>query len=409
MGKYTRRGMCRLCSSKELELAFQLAPTPIGDAYLPVKQKLESYPVELFLCRSCGLAQLLDVVEPEEVYRPYIYRTADSLGLVEHFRKYADEVMKAVNPKKGGLVVDIGGNDGSFLKFFRNHGMKVLGVDPATKIAREATESGIKTLPAFFTPELASEIRKENGNASIITANNTMANIDDLQGMMDGVKKLLAPDGVFVFETGYVLDLLQKKIIDNIYHEHISYFSVKPLENFFRNNSLELIDAKRVATKGGSLRCTVQLKGGPRKRSPAADELIKLEAESRIHNHETFRAFASELENIKNELTKLLNGLKAKGKLIAGYGASVGVTTILHNFGLNKNLISFLVDDNPNRQNLYSPGLNIPVLNPKALYEKKPDYVVILAWQYAKPILDKNKAYLKHGRFINIIPKVEVA
>lgn len=407
-----RRKTCRLCNGNELELVLKLAPTPIGDAYVPregTKKIQECYPLEIYLCKSCGLSQLLDVIDPEAVYSNYIYHTSDSSGLVKHFEDYVDSILHRINPPKNSLAIDIGSNDGSLLRFFKKSGMRVLGIDPAKEIARKATESGIETLPTFFTLELARKIRNERGSAHIITTNNTFANVDDLTNMMEGVKELLSQDGIFVFETGYFLDLIQKTIFDNIYHEHLSYFSVKPLENFFISNGMELIDVERVPTKGGSIRCIIQLKGSSRKASSSVNQLIKLETELGIHDVETIKKFGNKLEAMKNKLMEILRDLKSKGKTVVGYGASVEVTTMLYYFNLDSNLLEFIVDDNPMRQNLYSPGLHIPVLSSQAIYERKPDYVLLLAWQYSEPIMKKNQKYLEQGgHFILLLPSLQV-
>lgn len=224
-----RRDTCRLCGGKNLESVIKFENTPIGDAYVTeehLDKKQEVFPVEVFLCRDCGHAQLLDVVDSEAIYREYLYKTSISLGLVEHFRKGVDSILDYVKPEKGAFVVDIGSNDGSVLQAFKNKGMRVLGVDPAKEIAKKATEKGIKTIPEIFNLKLAKDINNKYGQAQIIITNNTFANIDDLDDVMAGIKEILAPNGVFVVETGYALDLLQKIVFDNIYHEHLSYFSV---------------------------------------------------------------------------------------------------------------------------------------------------------------------------------------
>ena len=406
-----RRDTCRLCGGHNLELVLQLAPTPAGDVYVSVEhldQTQETYPLDLFLCHGCGHSQLLDAVNPEVLYGDYIYMTSISLGLTEHFRRYADEVLCSVNPSQGALVVDIGSNDGTLLKFFQERDMRVLGVDPARDIARKVTESGIETLPTFFTAELARKIKNERGPAIIVTANNTFANVDDLADMTEGIRDLLPPDGVFVFETGYLVDLIQKNLFDNIYHEHLSYFSVKPLEAFFRRHGMELINTERNPSKGGSLRGTVQLAGGPRTVSPSVAKLMAFEASLATDRAETFKAFAAKIDIVKNQLISLLCNLKTQGKTIAGYGASVGVTTLIYHFDIG-NLLNFLVDDNPRKQNLFSPGFHIPVLSSQIIYERKPDYVLILAWRYAKPITKKHQKYLEQGgHFIVPWPKIEV-
>lgn len=406
-----RRDTCRLCGSRNPTLVLQLAPSPIGDAYVPVEQLdrvQEVYPIDLFLCRSCGLSQLLDVIAPEILYGDYIYLTSSSLGLVEHFQQYADEVLRRFKAPEGALVVDIGSNDGTLLRFFQNHGMRVLGIDPAQEIAWKATEAGIETLADFFTPALARQIRQERGPATIITANNVLANIDDLTAVTEGIRDLLAADGVFVFESFYLVDLLRNMVFDFIYHEHLSAFAVKPLQSFFRRHGLELIDALHVPTKGGSLRYTVQHAGGPWPVSPSITKLIELEINAGLYRPETFKDFAAKVDALKTQTLDLLHDLKAQGKTIAGYGASITGTTLIYHFGLG-DMLDFITDDNPAKHNLFSPGLHIPVFSSQALYERKPDYVLVLAWRYAEPIIKKHQAFLEQGRhFIVPLPKVQV-
>lgn len=402
---------CRLCHSKNVKLVVRLARMPIGDGYLRKKQlrMQRVYNMDLFLCLNCGLAQLPEVVSANDIYRPYIYRTSDSLGLVAHFGKYVESVFEKFNPPRGKLVIDIGSNDGSFIRFFKNHGMKVLGIDPATAIASEATKSGIPTIPEFFNHATARQVRKEHGQAYILTANNTFANVDDIDDFVAGVKELLLPDGLFIFETGYALDLLQKTIFDNIYHEHLSYFSVKPLDKFFERHDMQLIDTERVNTKGGSIRCFVQHANGRRKQSAGVVRIISLEEDYGVQEENTFKLFSDNMTLIKNHLTTLIKRIRKAGKTVAGYGASVGVTTIIYNYGLGKGLLDYLVDDNPNRQGLYSPGYHLPVLNSHVIYKKKPDYIVMLAWQYAQTIIARHRKYLEDGGcFILMLPQVRI-
>lgn len=406
-----RRDTCRLCGGKDLELVLRLTPTPPADDYVPAERLhkvQETYPLDLFLCHECAHAQLLDVVPPEALFGNYIYLTASSPGLVEHFRRYAEQVLTRVGPPKGSLVVDVGSNDGVLLKFFQEGGMRVLGIDPAREIARKATDSGIETLPAFFTSELAHRIKTERGPAAIITANNVFAHADNLADVTEGIRDLLAPSGVFVFEVSYLVDLIQGMVFDYIYHEHLCYHSVKPLDKFFRRHAMELIHVERISTKGGSLRGTAQLAGGPRQVSPSVARLITLEEDLGLHHSEYFKLFATKIDSLKAELGSLLIDLRAEEKTIAGYGASATVTTLTYQFDLG-DVMSFIVDDNPSRQGLFSPGFHIPVVAPQALYERKPDYVIILAWRFSDLILKKHQAFLAQGgHFIVPLPKVEV-
>lgn len=407
----SRRTTCRLCDGRDLKVAFRFAATPIGDEFVS-KEHLgrvqKTYPLDLILCNSCENLQLLNVVDPGSVYRNYRYQTAISLGLADHFQRYADEVLDRVNPKRTSSVVEMGSNDGTLLRCFQRRGMRVLGVDPAEEIARRSTEAGVETIQAFFNHELARQIRSERGPAEIIAANNVFANIDDLSDATEGIRSLLAPDGVFVFETSYLADVVEKSLLDTIFHEHLSYFSVKPLAAFFRRLGLELFDVQRVPTKGGSVRCFVQLAGGPHLISSSIGELVAYEAKLAIGRLETFKALSEKLGALKRQLLDLLGSLQIKGSTIAGYGAAVGITTMIYYFELD-NSLSFLVDDDPSKQNLFTPGHHLPLLPSESLYERKPEYVLVLAWRYFEAIRKKHYAFLKDGRhFILPLPRVEV-
>lgn len=406
-----RRNNCRLCGGKDLELVLKIAATPPGDHYVTAAELgrvQDAYPHDIVLCRSCGLAQLAYTVDPDILYGNYVYITSISLGLVDHFRRYAEAVVQRVKPPKAALVVDIGSNDGSLLRCFQERGMRVLGVDPASGIAQKATESGIETWAVYFSAALARKIKDERGSAAIVTANNVIANVDDLQEFVKGIRDLLAPDGVFVFETSYLLDVIEKSLVETVFHEHLSYFSVKPLEAFFRRQGMQLIDVERVSTKGGSVRGTVQLSGGPRAVAHSVRALADLEKDRGLDRPEIFSVFGAHLDAVKNELRTLLSTLKGQGKVIAGYGASVGVTTLIYHLDV-AGFLSFIVDDNPRKQNTFSPGHHVPVLPAEALYERKADYVLILAWNYAAPIMKKHQVFSNQGgHFIVPLPKVAV-
>jgi SAM-dependent methyltransferase len=352
--------------------------------------------------------QLLDVVNPNVLFRDYIYTTSVSLGLVQHFQNYADEMVRRFAGAPGLLAVDIGSNDGTLLKFFKRQGLRVLGIDPAVRIAQQAAAAGVETIPAFFTAQLAKELRAKHGAAALLTANNVFAHSDNLPNIADGVHELLADDGVFIFEVSYLVDIIEKMLFDTVYHEHLCYHSIKPFVSFFRRHNLELFDVQRLPTKGGSIRGFVQKSGGPRKAVPVVAELLALEARMGLDRLEIFQNYTVRLDSVKHELHTLLKRLKNEGETVAGYGASATVTTLLYNFELG-GFLDFLVDDNVSRHGLFSPGYHIPVFAPAALMEKKADYCVVLAWQYADPILKKNRAYSEcGGRFILPMPEVRI-
>jgi hypothetical protein len=406
-----RRSTCRVCEGHDLELILSLKPSPIGDAYVPsdkVNITQPSYPIDLYMCKSCGLAQLIDVINPDILYGEYIYVTASSTGLAEHFQDYANSVIDRCGAKPESLVVDIGSNDGTLLRHFQQCGMSVLGVEPATHIAAQATASGIKSIDKFFTPDLALKMVEEYGHAKIITANNVFANIDDLLSWVNAIDQLLAEDGMFVFESYYLADLVQNMVFDFIYHEHLSAFSVKPMHILFQGVGLELVAVERVSTKGGSLRYFVQRQGGPLKKDGTVDEMLEHEKNMGLYHKETFMAFADKVNDLKVQTKKFLVKAKNEGKSIAGFGASITGTTLIYHFEIG-DCLGYLIDDNPAKQGRFSPGLHLPVLSSLTMHERKPDYVLILAWRFAETIISRNQVYLDAGgTFLIPVPEFKI-
>jgi len=234
---YRTRESCRLCSSRALERVLSLTPTPPANAFVTAVERDRPqpvFPLDLHFCRDCGHVQLLTVVDPRVLFENYVYVSGTSPVFVRHFEAYADDVMRYFSLEHGALAVDIGSNDGTLLGFFQKAGLRILGIDPAKAIAEAATARGIPTIAGFFTPASAARIRAEHGPAAVITANNVFAHIDDLSGVTEGVRSLLSPDGVFVFEVSYLVDVIEKTLFDTIYHEHLCYHSVRPLIPFFR-------------------------------------------------------------------------------------------------------------------------------------------------------------------------------
>ncbi len=406
------RADCRLCGRMGLQHVFSLQPTPPANAFVTADKKDEkqqTFPLDLYFCESCYHLQLRDVVDPAVLFENYVYVSGTSPVFIKHFEEYADEITKRFQPAAGGLVVDIGSNDGTLLRFFQKKGNKVLGIDPAKKIAAEASASGVETWPAFFDPALAKKIVAERGPAAVVTANNVFAHADDLKGFAEGVRELLAPDGVFVFEVSYLADVISKTLFDTIYHEHVAYHSLKPLRGFFASRGLELIAAVRVDSHGGSLRGMVQRRGGPRKIEESVAALIREEEAMGLDKAETFREFAKKIGALKERLGDILRKLKMEGKSLVGFGAPAKATTLMHHFGLGPDLIDFIVDDSPWKQGLLSPGLHIPVVPSAELYKREPDAVLVLAWNFADSIIAKHKAYGDAGgKFIVPLPEIRI-
>lgn len=405
------RKTCRLCGSTDLSLALSLQPTPIGDNYL-TKERLgepeEVFSLDLLACAKCGQVQLRDVVSPDLLYSRFPYVTSISVGLPEHFRRFAEKVMNDYEIRAGSLVVEIGSNEGPMLRAFLERGCRVLGVEPAGEIARAATDSGVPTLPKYFTKTLAKEILAEHGPASVLAANNVLANIDDLDDVVAGINVLLASDGILVMESSYWGSVVQQGLIDTIYHEHLSYFSVSPLNDFFLRHGLQVLDAEWNANKGGSIRLTIQRTGGSRPARPAVAERIALEQRERIHQPIAFDSCRKRLDTVTAQLQKMVAGFKQNSLSIAGYGASVGTTTMIYELRLG-GAVEWLFDDNPRKFGTCSPGFQIPCVPSEKLEESRPGCVVVFAWRYFDQIRQKHPAFEKGiGRYVLPLPEAKM-
>ena len=407
-----RRTTCRLCGGSRLSEVLSLAPTPPANAFVSEDRLSEmqpTFPLDVFFCQNCHHVQLLDVVDPAVLFENYVYVSGTSPLFIKHFNDYAALIIDAYSPPSGSLVFDIGSNDGTLLKAFKKAGHRVLGVDPAKDIAAQATVDGIETITGFFSTSMAGDIRADHGAASVITANNVFAHIDDLGGVLDGVRDLLTEEGVFVFEVSYLVDVFEHTLFDTIYHEHLAYHTVGPLVSFMRAHDMELIGTERVASHGGSLRAVAQIKDGSRQVSGSVGGLIDLERKMGLDEAETYRDFGRRIDVLKEELSALLRAKKAAGRTIAAFGAPAKATTLMYHFGIGSDVIDFIVDDSPLKQGLYSPGMHIPVVPSSAIYDKKPDDIVILAWNFAAPIMEKHKAFQESGgQFIVPLPAIEI-
>jgi len=390
------RSDCRICHGTNLHKIFALTPTPIGDEYLLEPRFQPVHPIELFQCQDCGLAQLLYEITPEEIYREYLYLTGSSVGLNEHFLEYAKLVIETCKLKAGDMVVDIGSNDGTILAHFKSLGMEVMGVEPAAKLAQISRERGVPTISAYFDKGFT--ILNSKGNAvkpKVITANNVVANMNNLDVLMEGVMELLADDGTFIFESFYLGDVLKNMVFDFIYHEHLSAFSVKPVKHLMRRYGLSLYRTEHMTTKGGSIRfyCNRYYAG----RKPEVED-----DDPALYDPQTYVDFAARIEAEKEKTIKYLDWVKSQGKTICGFGASISATTLIYHFGLAK-YIDFLVDDNPAKIGRYSPGLHLPVYSSAKATEC--DYVLVLAWRFVEHF---KRAYPK-AKLIVPLPHFHVA
>lgn len=409
--KSRKRQTCRLCESKNLDLVVPLSPTPLAEKYFSDSEtagKQEFYDMDLHMCLDCGHVQLLEVVDPDILWDDYTYHSGQTQGIIDHFKDCAERIIKHHPPLNKSFVIDIGSNDGSFLRCFQERGFRVLGIDPAKKIAQKATESGIKTIADFLSNGLAKKITAQHGSASIVTAFNVFAHTDDLEGMIKSIRKLLSPNGIFVFEVSYLQNIIDDMLLGTFFHEHLSHHSVKPLIQFLERNGLELIDLQRVSIQGGSLIGIAQLVGGPHTVSASVAEIVSIEEDRLLDRPETLRSFADKLSGLRQQVSKLTEGWQEGELTVAGFGAARSGNTLIAQMGL-ADLIDFIVDDHPQKVNKHIGGYGIPVFPTQELTERRPDYTFILAWIHAKKIIASNREYLNAGgKFIVCCPELKI-
>lgn len=407
------RSRCRMCDGSDLVRVMSLTPTPPGNRLLE-KEELnrpeKSYPLDLYFCNGCTHVQLGHVVDPRILYQTdYLYVSGTSAQFVRHLQDYASAMVERFHLKPGALVADIGSNDGTCLKAFRQLGMNVVGVDPATEIARAATESGIDTVGAFFSPELAIQLREKYGPADFITSHNALAHIDALDDVVRGVSHWLSDSGVFTLEVGYFVDVLAKLHFDTIYHEHLDYHTVAPFEKLFARTGMELISAERISPQGGSIRIMAQKTGGALKQDGSVSRLVGEERDIGLGRAETIAAFGKKISDLGEKLRGLLRLLKAEGKSIAAYGAPTKAVTLLSHFGIGRESLDFVVEDNPRKHGRYLPVSHVVVLPVEELYRRQPDFAVILAWNFAESISAMHTRYVESGgRFIVPMPDPKI-
>lgn len=411
MEQARKRANCRVCGHGNLNKVISLGSMPPANAFLKkeeLKAKEPSFPLEVYFCNNCAFVQLIDIVDPELLFRNYVYVSSTSPVFVEHFKELANNITARFNLQKDSLVVDVGSNDGILLKPFKELGMKVLGIDPAEKIAEMATKNGIETLPVFFDAKVAKEIVKSKGNAKIITATSVFSHVDDLDDFIDGVKELLADDGMFIIEVYYLKELIEKRLFDTIYHEHLSYFTLKTMMALMERLGMEVFDADKTDTHGGSLRVFVQKKNGNRKKTESIKDFLNEEEKAKLYELSTYTKFAEKIERNKQALNKLLKDLKSEGRKIAGYGAPAKGNTLLNYFRIGTDLIDYIVDDSSWKQGLYTPGMHIPVVSSEHLHKNMPDYILILAWNFADSIINKISEFPISDMFIIPVPIPQV-
>ncbi len=405
------RDTCRLCHSGDVKLVVKLNPVPLAEKYTASPEEAQSaptYPIDLYMCRQCAHVQLLDVIDSENLWEGYTYHSGQTQGIIQHFNEISEKIIKKYSPTPGSLVIDIGSNDGTLLRCFKNAGYQVHGVDPAKEIAQKATASGIETTAALFTSQVAQQIQQQQGCASVVMAFNVFAHADNLGDMADAIKLLLAEDGVFVFEVQYLMDIVDKVLVGTIFHEHMSHHSLIPMIRFLDQHGMELIDVERVSIQKGSIVGTAQRKGGPRAVAPAVADMVQMEKDRQLNQIEVMEELNNRIERNRAVARELVKSWKAEGLTVAGYGAARSGPTLMAQFEFN-DVIEYIFDDHPQKVNRFSPGNGVPVIPTAELCERMPNIVIILAWIHARTIIEKSQAYLAQGgKFVVCTPDVRV-
>ena len=403
---------CRFCDKKDIFKFLELGTMALANSFL-TREEMQSikepkYPLDVFFCEQCGLVQIGYVVPPDALFKDYIYFSATSDLVHKHAGYLATSFQKRFGLNDQSRVVEIASNDGTVLQYFKKTGVKTLGVEPAANIAKVAVKAGIDTFNDFFNEATASEIKRRYGAADIILGRHVFAHVPEIHGFVKGLKLLLAPNGVVAIEAPYLIDFIEKNEFDTVYHEHYSYLSVRAMSYLFNLYGMEVFDAERVAIHGGSIIYFIGNKGAHRKTGDIAD-LIAAELSKNLDKKETYLAFAQRVSGIKVSLIRLLRELKGAGKRVAAYGAPAKGNTLLNYCGISTDLVHYTVDKSPYKQNLFTPGAHLPVYHPDKLAQDMPDYVLLLAWNFADEILEQQKAYRqKGGHFIVPIPEVKV-
>lgn len=389
-------------------LFLDLGFTPPADQFLRKDQINEPetyYPLRVVSCRDCGLIQLSHVVSPEVLYRhDYPYESSITMTGRLHWAEFAKSVTKRFALSLNDLVIDIGSNVGVLLEEFKSNGTRVLGVDPASNIVRIAEKRGIETMCEFFNIDVAQQILNEKGPASVITGTNVVAHIDDLDSMVRAISLLLKPGGIFIFEAPYFVNLINSLQYDTIYHEHLSYLSVKPLVKFFRRFNMEIFDIEQRDIHGGSFRVYVS-EAGRMPVSPVVGELLKQEEDMRLYSHEVLNKFAKDVEQNRQDILWLLRSLKHDNRRIVGVSAPAKGMTLLNYARIGTETLDFITEKSKLKIGRFSPGTHIPVVSDDELLKEMPDFALLLAWNFADEIMNNLAEYRKEGgKFIIPIP-----
>jgi len=411
---YMEKKHCRVCKSTALTTYLDLGKMPLVNSYVESANDnipCNRYPLAINYCSECSMSQLSIVVDPSIMFKNYFYRSSISQTFVNHCAEYAENSARRFSFKDTDLIIDIASNDGACLREFKKQGVRVLGVDPAENLAKIAIESGVPTVAKFWNAETAGQIHTEYGKAKMITAMNVFAHVDDLDSFLAGINTLLDDDGVFAIECPYMFNFMTNTEFDTTYHEHLSYFLLKPIMHLVKQHDMEVFDVLTVNIHGGSLRVYVK------KKSSKAwdicyqniDKLLLMEEETGFHKTEKYIHFSVAVKKIRDDMIRLIKSIKAEGGKIAAYGASAKGNILSNYCGFGKLDIDYIIDDTPEKQGCLAPGHHIPIVAFDKLTKEPPEYLILLAWNFSRELMNKTIKYQKQGgKYIIPIPQVKV-
>ena len=402
---------CRVCGNDDWLEVISFGDTLLaGDLRDPGEDDAtRRFPLEVAVCRDCRLMTLRHVVDPEELFGHYLYMSSDSELITRHSRRIVERAVGGLGLARGDLVVELGSNIGDQLAMFQEEGLRAVGVDPARNLAEIANERGVPTVPAFFTAETAADVAREHGPARMVLGRQCFAHIHDVHDVLDGATTLLAPDGVLAIEVPHLMELLANNQFDTIFHEHLSYFSLHTMSRLFGAHGLRVFDVWTAPVHGGSIVVFATPDGSPRPALPAVAELLAEEQARGLLTDGAYREFAGRVGHVRTEIGGLVRRLAAEGRTVAGYGAPSKGSALLEACGIGRDEVAFCIDTTPLKQGRLLPGSGIPVLSPEQGLARRPDYFLLLAWNYADEIIRKERAYLEDGgRFIVPIPEPRI-